>query len=117
MDSGFYSGPLPLHRDALACCKRQAKGVFKTTGSEQWARSDVPVALSTATLVLFAPLKTPLVGKWEATQDDRPLPQQDAFPINKPQTPGVLWDGTSPFLPPLGGGKPFHDGGLCSPGR
>ena len=35
-DSGFYSGPLPSAQGCASMLQRQAKGVFKTTGSEQW---------------------------------------------------------------------------------
>ena len=34
--SGFYSGPLPSAQGCTSMLQRQAKGAFKTTGSEQW---------------------------------------------------------------------------------
>ena len=34
--SGFYTGPLPSAQGYTSMLQRQAKGAFKTTGSEQW---------------------------------------------------------------------------------
>ena len=89
--------------------QRQAKGAFKTAGSDQW-----PVAmcqwLSAMLLSLcLLPAKDAAGGGGAAAPD---VKLQD-------EGPRVL-GGTGPprFCRQLGGGKPYHDGGgLCSPGR
>ena len=92
--------------------QRQAKGAFKTTGSEQWPW----LCASGFPLCCLLPAKD-AVGEGGAAAPDDKL--QDSFPINEPEGPRVL-GGTGPprFCRQLGGGKPYHDrGGLCSPGR
>ena len=115
-DQGYYKGPLPSAQGFAKMFQRQAKGAFKTTGSEQW-----PVAMCQwLSAMLLSSCLLPAkdaVGKGGAAALDDKL--QDSFPINAPEGPRVL-GGTGPprFCRQLGGGKPYHDGGgLCSPGR
>ena len=61
-DQGYYKGPLPSAQGFGKTFQRQAKGAFKTAGSEQW-----PVAMCqwlSAMLLssCLLPLKTPLEG-------------------------------------------------------
>ena len=89
--------------------QRQAKGAFKTTGSEQW-----PVAMCQwLSAMLLSSCLLPAkdaVGEGGAAAPDDKL--QDSFPINEPEGPRVL-GGTGPprSCRQLGRGKPYHDGG------
>ena len=108
--------PLPSAQGFAKMFQRQAKGAFKTTGSEQW-----PVAMCQwLSAMLLSSCLLPAkdaVGEGGAAAPDDKL--QDSFPINAPEGPRVLGGTGSPrFCRQLGGGKPYHDGGgLCSPGR
>ena len=101
-DQGYYKGPLPSAQGFAKMFQRQAKGAFKTTGSEQW-----PVAMCQwLSAMLLSSCLLPAkdaVGEGGAAAPDDKL--QDSFPINAPEGPRVL------------GG--YHDGGgaICSPGR
>ena len=55
-DQGYYKGPLPSAQGFANMFQRQAKGAFKTTGSEQWP-SGFQLCCSRRAC---SPLKTPL---------------------------------------------------------
>eukprot|EP00439_Symbiodinium_sp_Y106_P006583 s9606_g1.t1 len=86
-DQGYYKGPLPSAQGFAKMFQRQAKGAFKTTGSEQW-----PVAMCQwLSAMLLSSCLLPAkdaVGKGGAAALDDKL--QDSFPINAPEGPRVL---------------------------
>ena len=91
-DQGYYKGPLPSAQGFGKMFQRQAKGAFKTTGSEQW-----PVAMCQwLSAMLLSSCLLPAkdaVGEGGAAAPDDKL--QDSFPINEPEGPRVL-GGTGP---------------------
>ena len=94
-------GPLPSAQGFGKMFQRQAKGAFKTTGSEQW-----PVAMCQwLSAMLLSSCLLPAkdaVGEGGAAAPDDKL--QDSFPINEPEGPRVLGGGPPRFCRQLGGG-------------
>ena len=83
-DQGYYKGPLPSAQGFGQMFQRQAKGAFKTTGSEQW-----PVAMCQwLSAMLLSSCLLPAkdaVGEGGAAAPDDKL--QDSFPINEREGP------------------------------
>ena len=109
-DQGYYKGPLPSAQGFGKMFQRQAKGAFKTAGSDQW-----PVAMCqwlSAMLLssCLLPAKDAAGGGGAAAPD---VKLQDSFPINEPEGPRVL-GGTGPprFCRQLGGASRTTTGGV-----
>ena len=108
-DQGYYKGPLPSAQGFGKMFQRQAKGAFKTTGSEQW-----PVAMCQwLSAMLLSSCLLPAkdaVGEGGAAAPDDKL--QDSFPINAPEGPRVLGGtGSARFCRQLGGASRITTGG------
>ena len=116
---GCYTGPLPSAQGRGAMFQRQAKGAFKTSGSEQWP-AKLCQWLSAMLVSTCLHAANAAVGEGGHAEHVETLPPtSETFPLNHPEGSRVL-GGTGPprFCRQLGGRKPFHDGGgLCSPGR
>ena len=110
---GCYTGPLPSAKGHGAMFQRQAKGAFKTSGSEQWP-AKLCQWLSAMLVSTCLHAANAAVGPCSARGDA--TAQQRNLSAKSPRgPPGAGRNGTPPFLPTARGGKPFH--GLCSPGR
>ena len=100
---GCYTGPLPSAKGQGAMFQRQAKGAFKTTGSEQWP-AKLCQWLSAMLVSTCLHAANAAVGEGVHAGHEETLPPScETFPLNYPGAP--------PFLPTARGGKPFHDGG------
>ena len=97
---GYYVGPLPLAKGMGSIRGRQAKGPFKTSGTECWP---------------------PKMCQWIAAllMATSSIDTQDSYPVCQPEGGRLQGDHGPPRqCDILEGFKPFHDGGgLCSPGR
>ena len=105
---GCYTGPLPSAQGFGAMFQRQAKGAFKTSGSEQWP-AKLCQWLSAMLVSTCLHAANAAVGEGDHAGHAETLPPtSETFPLNHPEGPRVL-GGTGPprFCRQLGGGEAF----------
>ena len=123
---GCYTGPLPSAKGHGAMFQRQAKGAFKTSGSEQWP-AKLCQWLSAMLVSTCLHAANAAVGEGDHGQPAETLPpSSETFPLNQSEGPrmGAGRDGTPPFLPTARGGETFPRWGwamlawpMASPGQ
>ena len=116
---GCYTGPLPSAKGHGAMFQRQAKGAFKTSGSEQWP-AKLCQWLSAMLVSTCLHAANAAVGEGVHAGHEETLPPScETFPLNHAESPRVL-GGTGPprfCRQPGGGNLSTMGGGVCSPGR
>ena len=101
---GCYTGPLPSAKGHGAMFQRQAKGAFKTTGSEQWP-AKLCQWLSAMLVSACLHAANAAVGEGDHAGHEETLPSScEAFPLNHPEGYRVL-GGAPRFCRQLGGGN------------
>ena len=102
---GCYTGPLPSATDLGAMFQRQAKGTFKTSGSEQWP-TKLCQWLSAMLVSTCLHAANAAVGEGVHTGFAETLPpSSETFPLNSSEGPRVLGVGTRPILQTARGGE------------
>ena len=91
---GCYTGPLPSAKCHGAMFHNQARGAFKTTGSEQWPAEQWPAKLcqwlSAMLLSSCMHAANAAVGEGvHAGHEETLLPNHDTFPLNQVGTFGL----------------------------
>ena len=103
---GCYTGPLPSAQGRGAMFQRQARGAFKTSGSEQWP-AKLCQWLSAMLVSTCLHAANAAVGEGDHAEHAETLPPtSETFPLNHAEGPRVL-GGTGPprFCRQLGGGN------------
>ena len=92
---GCYTGPLPSAKNHGAIFQRQAKGAFKTSGSEQWP-AKLCQWLSAMLVSTCLHAANAAVGEGAHTGFAETIPpSNETFPLNSPEGPGC-WAGRDP---------------------